>query len=240
MLLVVFETLLHTHAPRWARDLLFNLAGLLTATVALVLWTIGSIVSMVLAVTYVGLFAALGTLLAMRWLARVERRRAAIVRGAPIEERYRPLSDEPRSYAARLHELIGEGSTWRDFGWSAVWGWLGPFPAGLAVGLWAAVIGMLTLPLWYWALPSGIDLGAGAAIDTLPEALATTAVGLLLVPLCGVLVRAVTTAELAAMDFVLRPAARSRRHPRRRRPRRRRWAPPSSCTSRCRCSPRSS
>ena len=195
------KTALHTHASRWGRDLLFNLAGLLTAAIALVLWSIGSMVSLVLAITYVGLFAGLGTLLAMRWLARVERRRAAIVLGAPIEERYRPLSDEPRSYATRLHELIGEGSTWRDFAWAAAWGWIGPMSAGLAVGLWAGVAGMVAMPAWYWALPDG----GGFPIDTFGLALATTAVGLLLVPVCGWLVRAITATEIAAMRFVLRP-----------------------------------
>jgi signal transduction histidine kinase len=205
MLLVVLQSLLHTHAPRWGRDLLFNLAGLLTSAIAMALWTIGSITSLVLAVTYVGLFAALGTLLAMRWLARVERRRAAIVLGAPIEERYRPLGGEGRSYPQRLHELIGEGATWRDFGWNAAWGWLGAFPAGLAVGLWAGVLGMVALPAWYWALPGGVELGDGFAIDTLPLALATTAVGLLLIPVCGKLVRMLTAAQIAAMRFVLRP-----------------------------------
>ncbi|MDQ3724009.1 MAG: sensor domain-containing protein, partial [Actinomycetota bacterium] len=198
------ENVLATHAPRWGRDLLFNLAGLLTSAIALALWTVGSIVSLVMAVTYVGLFAALGTLLAMRWLARVERRRAAIVLGEPIAERYRPLSDEQRSYAARLHELTGEATTWRDFGWSAAWGWLGSIPAGLALGLWAGVIGMVSMPVWYWAIPDGIDLGL-LTIDTLPLALATTVAGLLLIPVCGALVRAITVAELAAMEFVLRP-----------------------------------
>ncbi|MEA2195105.1 MAG: hypothetical protein QOG42_1539, partial [Solirubrobacteraceae bacterium] len=153
--------------------------------------------------TYVGLFAALWTLLAMRWLARVERRRAAIVLGAPIEERYRPLGEEPR-WAVRLHALIGEPTTWRDFAWSAGWGWIGPAVAGLAVGLWIGVLALVTLPAWYWAIPGGIDVGT-RSIDTLPLALAATAVGLLLAPLCGTLVRAITAAQLAAMDFVLRP-----------------------------------
>ena len=191
---------IHTHARRWRRDLLFNLAGLPTAIIASVLWSVGTMVSLVLAITYVGLFAALGTLLAMRWLARVERRRAAIVLGEPIEERYRPLSEEPRSYAARLHELIGEGTTWRDFAWAAGWGWIGPLAAGLAVGLWVGVAGMVAMPAWYWALPDG-----DFAIDTFSLALATTAVGLLLVPVCGWLVRAITATEVAAMRFVLRP-----------------------------------
>ncbi|HEV2777464.1 MAG TPA: sensor domain-containing protein, partial [Solirubrobacteraceae bacterium] len=164
---------IHTHARRWGRDLLFNLAGLPTAIIAGVLWSVGTMISLVLAITYVGLFAALGTLLAMRWLARVERRRAAIVLGEPIEERYRPLSEEPRSYAARLHELVGEGTTWRDFAWTAGWGWIGPMSAGLAVGLWVAVAGMVAMPAWYWALPDGGDF----AIDTFALALATTAAG---------------------------------------------------------------
>ena len=204
MLRVVSKSVLHTYAPRWGRDLLFNLAGLLTSTIALALWTVGTIVSLVMAVTYVGLFAALGTLLAMRWLAQVERRRAAIVRGEPIEERYRPLAEGQRSYAQRLHELIGEGSTWRDFAWSAVWGWLGPIPTVLAVGLWVHVLGLVVMPVWYWAIPGGFDLLV-VRIDTLPLALATTVAGLLLIAVCGAIVRAITQAELAAMDFVLRP-----------------------------------
>ena len=166
--------MLHTHAPRWRRDLVFNLGGVVTSSIAIVLWSVGVAVSLTLAITYVGLVAGLGTLLAMRWLARVERRRAAIVLGEPIEERYRPLSDEPRSWAARLHELIGEATTWRDFAWSAGWGWFGPAVAGLAVGLWAGVLGMVTMPAWYWAIPGGFDLGI-LAIDTLALALATTA-----------------------------------------------------------------
>ncbi|MBW3607919.1 MAG: sensor domain-containing protein [Actinobacteria bacterium] len=195
---------IHTHAARWGRDFVFNLAGVVTAAVALMLWTLGSIVSLVLAITYVGLFAGLATLLAIRWLARLERRRAAIVLGEPIEERYRPLRDEPRSYAARLHELVGEATTWRDFAWAAGWGWIGPITSILAAGLWVAVFGMLSMPAWYWAIPGGFDVGI-LAIDTPALALATTAAGLLLIPLCGVLVRAITVGELTAMRFVLRP-----------------------------------
>ena len=65
----------------------------------------------------------LWTLLALRWLARVERRRAAIVLGAPIDERYRPgPPDDGRRWTARLHDLMGEPAIWRDFAWAALWG----------------------------------------------------------------------------------------------------------------------
>ena len=42
--------------------------------------------------------------------------------------------------------------------------------AGFAVGLWAGVLGLVTMPLWYWALPDGVHLGSDTAIDTLPPA----------------------------------------------------------------------
>jgi len=61
---------------RWSRDLLFHLAGLLTANVGLVLWVTGVSLSAGLAITFFGLIVALGTLLGCRWFARVERRRA--------------------------------------------------------------------------------------------------------------------------------------------------------------------
>ncbi|MDP2709607.1 MAG: sensor domain-containing protein [Solirubrobacteraceae bacterium] len=194
---------LATHASRWRRDGLFHVAGLLTSIVAMVLWTTGVIVSLTLAITYVGLAATLWTLLAMRWLARVERRRAAIVLGAPIEERYRPLSDAPR-WSARLHALIGERATWRDFAWTAGWGWIGCAFSTLAIGLWVAVLGLIAMPTWYWAVPGGAKLGI-LQVDSFALALASTAAGLALAPLCGLLVRATTRAELAMMNGVLRP-----------------------------------
>jgi DNA-binding NarL/FixJ family response regulator len=92
----------------------------------------------------------------------------------------------------------------RDFAWSAGWGWLGSLPAGLAVGLWVGVLGMAVMPAWFWAIPGGFELGM-LTVDSLPLALATTAAGLVLIPVAGALGRAITTGELAAMDFVLRP-----------------------------------
>ena len=159
ILMVVSISIARTVAPRWGRDLVFQLAGLLTGVIAAVLWNVGVIVSITLAITYVGLVVTLWSLLAMRWLARVERRRAAIVLGEPIAERYRPAPDRDRRWTARLHDLMGEPATWRDFAWSALWGMIGPAVASVAIGLWIGVLGLVTLPAWYWALPDGADFG---------------------------------------------------------------------------------
>lgn len=103
-------------ATRWSRDLLFHLAGVVTASGALAFWVTGVSLSLMLAITYVGLGVALGTLLGCRWFARVERQRARIVLGAPIAERYAP--PHASRWPARLRAR--EATTWRDFAWT---GW---------------------------------------------------------------------------------------------------------------------
>jgi signal transduction histidine kinase len=187
---------------RWSRDLVFHLAGILTANVGTVLWTTGVAVSLGLMITYFGLVLALATLLACRWFARVERRRAGIALGAPIAERYRPLMDA--RWTTRLHELVGDPTTWRDFAWTGLSGIVVPTLSGLAVGLWLGVLGLVTLPAWYWSLPDGAEFGI-LNVDTLPFALAATVAGLALLPFVGYIVRGLTIAELAAMRCLLAP-----------------------------------
>jgi predicted RND superfamily exporter protein len=194
MLLIVSTTASPPRSTRWWRDLVFHLAGILTANVGLALWATGVSLSMGLAITYFGLVVALGTLLACRWFARVERRRAGIVLGAPIAEHYAPL--EPARWTARLHALLGDSTTWRDFAWTGVSGVIGMTLSGLAVTLWGCVLGLVTLPAWYWAIPGGAELGI-VDVDTLPLALGAAAAGLVLVPVAGYLVRGLTIVELA-------------------------------------------
>ena len=202
MLLVVSTAAPHTLTARWSRDLLFHVAGGLTACVGLTLWVTGIALSVSLAITYFGLALALGTLLACRWFARVERRRAGIVLGAPIAERYAPL-EQPR-WTSRLYSLIGDPTTWRDFAWTGLSGLVGMTLSWLALTVWGLVLGLVTLPAWYWALPAGADLGIFNA-DTLPLALVVAAAGVALVPLAGCTVRGLTIVELAWMRWLLAP-----------------------------------
>jgi signal transduction histidine kinase len=199
--------LVSTAAPiptrtRWSRDLVFHLAGVLTSTIALTFWITGVATSLSLAITYFGLVVALGTLLGCRWFARIERRRAGIVLGAPIPERYAPLEDA--GWTARLYALVGDPTTWRDFAWTGLSGIVGMTLSVLAVSLWGAVLQLLTLPAWYWATPEANDFGI-VKIDTLPLALGAAVVGLALIPVAGYLGRALTIAEIACMRWLLAP-----------------------------------
>jgi signal transduction histidine kinase len=193
---------------RWSRDARFHLAGLLTANIGLNLWVVGVSVSLSLAITYFGLVVALGMLLACRWFARVERRRAGIVLGAPIAERYAPLQDA--RWTTRLHALIGDPTTWRDFAWTGLSGVVGMTLSSLALTMWGLVLGLITLPLWYWSLPDGANVGI-VDVDTLPWALAAAVAGLALVPVAGRLVRGLTVVELAWMRWLLAPRAAAAR-----------------------------
>jgi signal transduction histidine kinase len=195
--------LVSTSLPsRWSRDLLFHLAGCVSAFVALVLWSTAVPLSLGLAIVYVGVLLGFATLLACRWFARFERRRAAIVLGAPIPERYK--TDAGGRWTAQLRALLGDATTWRDFGWAGLAGIVALPLSSLAVTLWGLVAGLVTLPLWYWSLPDSANVGV-ANIDTLPRALAAAGAGLLLIPVTGWVVRGLTVAELGVMRALLCP-----------------------------------
>jgi signal transduction histidine kinase len=191
-------------ATRWWRDLVFHVAGVATATVGLTFWMTSVAVSLSLAIMYVGLGLALLTLLACRWFARVERRRAGIVLGAPIAERYPPLG--AGSWPRRLHTLIGLRTTWRDFAWTGLSGFVAMTLSGLAVTLWGLVLAFVTLPAWYWSLPEGADVGL-TDVDTFGASLGAAAVGLALVPVAGWIVRGLTIVEIGCMRWLLEPRA---------------------------------
>ena len=205
MLLFVSTVAPLSTMTRWSRDLVFHLPGVLTATVAMTFWITGVSTSLSLAITYFGLVVALGTLLGCRWFARLERRRAGIVLGAPISEHYRTLEDD--RWTARLHTLMGDPTTWRDFAWTGLSGIVGLTLSVLAVSLWGGALHLVSLPAWYWAAPDANDFGI-VSIDSLPLALGAAAVGLALVPVAGYLSRALTVAELACMRWLLAPRAK--------------------------------
>ncbi|MEA2148380.1 MAG: hypothetical protein QOD69_210, partial [Solirubrobacteraceae bacterium] len=203
-MLLLVSTSAPTPLPvRWSRDLLFHLAGFVTATLGLVFWATFVPLSLGLAITYVGLVVGLATLLGCRWFARVERLRAGIVLGAPIPERGAPRRDA--RWTARLRALVGDPTTWRDFAWTGLTGFVALPLSCIAVTLWGVVLGFVTLPAWYWSLPGAADVGVWR-IDTLPRALAVAAVGLVLVPIAGYLVRGLTIVEVACMRGLLSPS----------------------------------
>ena len=201
--------------------------------------------SLGLAIIYVGLLIGLGTLLACRWLARVERRRAAIVLGAPIEERYRPAERRRAAATRACTTLIGDarrpGATSPGPAWRA---WSGRRCRGFAVG----ALGRRARARDAAARGTGrsrtAPISASGASTRCRARSPRPRAGCCSSRCAACSCAGITAAELAAMRWLLRraraelaaatagqppppsaPAASARR---------------SSCTSRSRCSPGSS
>jgi Putative sensor len=73
-------------AKRWGRDFLFHVAGLATSIAGFALWVSGVTTTASLAVTVVGILVALVFFWLLRWFARLERHRAAIVLVAEVAD----------------------------------------------------------------------------------------------------------------------------------------------------------
>jgi hypothetical protein len=165
---------------RAALDLAYLGSGLLTSVLAFAVWVTGLTLSLTLAILIVGLPVLLASAIAFRLTADLDRRRAVLAIGRPLYVRYRPHR-APR-FLGRLAATWRDPQTWRDLGWLMVHSIVG-FAFGVAaVTLVVSVAGVALLPLWYWSLPAGAELGIFTA-DELWEA---AVVALLAVPLAFV------------------------------------------------------
>ncbi len=132
-----------------------------------------------LAIVWVGLPILAATLVGSRWMARFERRRAAITLGEPIPSTY--LTPHRRGLLGWLHTAIRDSATWKDLLWLLILlPALGLAGFTLSVCLWGSSLGLVLLPAWYWAVgDTGVDLGA-VNVNTLDEAWIGIPVGLVL------------------------------------------------------------
>jgi signal transduction histidine kinase len=130
-------------------------------------------------VTLVGLPILAGMLVAWRALARFERRLAGPLLGVELPDPYRPVAEDA-SWWQRLRARVADAATWKDLAYLLV-----DFPLGIAgltvvATLLGAAGALLAAPAYYWV--GGIDMGLFRA-DTLPEALALTVLGAVVLPL---------------------------------------------------------
>ncbi|MDX8151157.1 sensor domain-containing protein [Patulibacter brassicae] len=187
---------LRPHADRAWRDLAYLLLGMATGTaffsIAVTLFSL----SIGLLVLIVGIPIAMLSSEVLRWCAEIERRRALIVDPEPIRGAYRPVRGAGWLGAAQA--MAGDARRWKDLAYLVL-----QFPVSVAAfvasSLWALPLGLLTLPLWYWAVPDGVDVFAipGSHVDALPSALLGIPLGLVaIVPVYG-LCRGATIVSLA-------------------------------------------
>lgn len=192
--------------PRVAIDaLLFHAAGIVAGLVALAVWVTSVTVGLVLAITVVAAPVTLAAFRALRAFTAMERRRALLVDPVPIAGP--PAPSGAPSARARWKDTIRDRNSWRDLAWAVVSSGVSVALGVAVVAAWAAVAYLITLPLWFWAPPasSGVP-SVGVAIDSAPRAVLACVVGLVLLPVAGLIGIALARLEVRAMRATLTPS----------------------------------
>jgi signal transduction histidine kinase len=158
-------------ARRAGLDLAYLSIGGVTAVIAFCVWVTALSVTLSLIVFIIGLPLYLLSVIAFRWTAELDRRNAALLRGRPLRATYKDHRGE--SFLARLGSTSRDVQTWKDLAWLVVHSVVGFTFAVIAVSLVASVVAFLTMPLWFWSIPGGVDWGLWN-IDNLPLALLAT------------------------------------------------------------------
>jgi Putative sensor len=164
------------------RDALYLVSGLPAGVVAFTVFVAGFSLAAGLLITLLGVPVLLGTLYALRAVGDVERRRASWLLGTPITRRPRRWSG---GIWRRTTVACADGGAWRDATWSLLLLPLGIFGFTAVVALWSAALGLLTSPLWYWALPQEHQDNATLRFlnsHDLTPSLARVTAGLVLIP----------------------------------------------------------
>src|SRR5690349_15479152 len=152
---------------RTARDATYLTFTLLTSIVAFVVWVTAVTLSLSLGILIIGLPVVLGSVFVMRWTAELDRQNASLVFGRPVRGHYR--SQRGTGLFTRVLRTLRDPQVWRDLAWLITHSVVGFAFGVIAISLIGTVLGSASLPLWYWALPDGYDLGIWK-IDTLIEA----------------------------------------------------------------------
>jgi signal transduction histidine kinase len=165
------------------------LAGCL-GTLEFIFLVTGIAVGVGLAITLIGIPILIGCVYAWGGLAEGERRIIHALTGTEIPNPYRPLP--AGGWWVRLRARLGDPATWKDLTFLLL-----QFPFGLVSLIVACVVlgvGLqgLTMPLWFWAIPDGVDFVV-LRVDSLWEALALMPLGALVlvlgIPALGMLGR---------------------------------------------------
>jgi hypothetical protein len=152
----------------------------------------------VLAITLAGIPLLVASAAVIRGCANAERARLRQVLAGPVRGRYRVVRKP--GILNQVHTRWTDPATWRNFAYL-----FGLFPLLWALDLavsvvWLVLLAGITVPAWYWSVPETFDNGQratglqfgyfpngphgsgshGVFVDTLPKALLTAAVFLVL------------------------------------------------------------
>ena len=193
---------------RLGADALYLLLGLGMAIVAFTVAVTGITLSLSLGLLIVGFPVVLLTFACCRALAGLERRRAALVFGAPIPAAYRPPPAD-RKLPSRLRAAVHDPQRWKDLAYLVLLGEVGLLCGVVWVSLWAMALGSLTLPAWWWAMPGDAKY-LWFTVDTFEEAVGAAAIGVVFLPLAVFAQRPLALAQAHLARWLLAPSLAAR------------------------------
>jgi signal transduction histidine kinase len=193
---------------RLGNDALYLLLGFCMGIVALTVSATGIALSLSLGLLIVGFPVVLLTLACCRALAGVERRRAALVLGAPIAADYRPPPEDGR-LAARLKAALHDPQRWKDLAYLVLLGEVGLISGTIWAVLWGMALGSLTLPAWWWTMPDDAQY-LSFTIDTFQESVGAAAIGVALLPVAVFAQRPLALAQAHLARWLLGPSLAAR------------------------------
>ncbi|HEX5621512.1 MAG TPA: sensor domain-containing protein [Solirubrobacteraceae bacterium] len=193
---------------RMGADALYLLTGFATSIVAFTVWITGITLSLTFGLLIVGFPVVLATFATFRWLADLERRRAALVLGEPLISDYRRPSDD-RRLAARLKVAMHDPQRWKDLAYHLIFSVIGFVWGTLWLTLWAFVLGSITLPAWWWVMPNDAQY-VGMTLDTWQQTLGAAALGVAVLPLTLFAQRGLAASQAGLARWLLAPSLAAR------------------------------
>jgi signal transduction histidine kinase len=187
-------------------DALYLLTGFVTSIVAFTFWICGVTLSLSLGLLIIGFPVVLASFWCFRQLADLERKRAALVFGLPIVSAYRPAHGH---LGQRLKIAAHDPQRWKDVAYLALHSVLGFVTGTVWLVLVALVLGGITLPAWWWAVPGGTDW-LGFTIDTWEKSVGAAALGVALLPVALFLQRPFALSQAHVAKALLGPSLAAR------------------------------
>jgi signal transduction histidine kinase len=152
-----------------------------------------------LAITLVGIPILVLTMIIWRGGAMAERWRFRFMFGDTILEPYKEVPEG--SFWKRVKTHLSDSGTWLDLAYLLLLGPIGIAEFVILVVSVSVPVSLIVLPTYYWSAHP--ELVPNWTIDTLPEALAACAVGLVLLPIGVMLIVAITRGHRAMARWML-------------------------------------
>lgn len=187
--------------------------GFVTGILGLITFVVVVSFGVTFSALIVGVPVLLACLAVSRGMAEVERRRAAILLGAPIPLPYPTVRG---SLLGRIRQWLVAPSTWRDLVHHLLVFPVTLFAATVALSFWAAGLGAATLWTWYWSMPNdqvplfGVDDKPLLVVDSVGSAMPWVGVGIVLLWAAGWITKGLARMSVSYTRFLLGPSQSGR------------------------------